>query len=666
MLEISKTNVSSVVFIVDVSKSIHSEARDMDFIVTENNKISHTNGIEALINPMTLGKVDMSALKSLDALINADDDDDLFSNIQSYKNNFLEVIKGKKQDKKSKFDEISSNDSTKDYKNGALLDDSERKKISLKLKPTPTLKQQTKGLNESFHDIEPHSPIPTQIETETVTQTPQTPVQPEQQRQLQEQQSQVQCHKAAEFDKQTTSNEHNDQIEKRSSDESMTSSSKRKSSHRRDERKSRRSEERKSRRSRDRSRSRHRRSRRSEERKNDKYSKRGDDRRSRRSEERRSRHSEERRSRRSEEKRSRRSEERRSKRRHDRSPSGQTHYRDSYYSPTYRNRSMSPLPRGPRTPPNTPPPTTTEFDEFRMDEMAMRQQMPPYGSTSIMPPAAHYHPGPNQFPPNMAPNGPPSYIHDYTAYVHPNRAPMPQQLHYNRPPPSINASALIPPPGMIQSPSIPSNNEFYYSATPPPTHHHLPNQSMPPNSYSNLIEVSPHGVPNSSNVDCVRKQQIDNRRKPTIAVQKGNVLEIVPCAEIQCDKNSETNNAEKSDKLLSVEKQALQRQKRKIERNQKRHERKQRKEYLTNELTRLSHHMTFASDGKVVKAGELLKGITFDGTTIKSANSKDDDENEDLEDIYIEPPVHSYDPQAPIGRSILSERNDPDRIPTKK
>lgn len=129
----------------------------------------------------------------------------------------------------------------------------------------------------------------------------------------------------------------------------------------RSSRKSRRSEERRTRRSEDR------RSRRSEERRvkrSEDRRKRSEERRSRRSEERRSRRSEEKRSKRSEEIRSKRSEEGRTRRedRYDRSPSN--YQREPYYSP-YRNRSLSPLPRGPRTPPNTPPPNSSEFEDYR-------------------------------------------------------------------------------------------------------------------------------------------------------------------------------------------------------------------------------------------------------------------------------------------------------------
>lgn len=585
------------------------------------NVTPYCNGIDSNIKQTPFQSVNLAAL---DELIN--DDEDLFRTLDKYKSHMREIQLAKE---KSKHDETSLNnncfaDNTRNLENGALLHESERKKVSLKLKSTSTLKQQTKELDEPFVDIEP---------------------------QQQPQDSQ----KISSDGKQQT-NEPTDQNEKRLSDAS-TAAAKKKSSHRKDDRKSRRSEDRKSGRNEDRNRSRRsedHRSRRSEERKDEKRLKRSEERRSRRSEERRCRRSEERRPRRSEEKRSRRSEEKRQKRRHDRSPVSPAHYRDQYYSPSYRNRSVSPLPRGPRTPPNTPPPNTTEFDEFRggNDDGVSMRHMPPYGAP-VMPPQAHF----IQFPaPNLQSNIP-NYMNEYAAYMQPNRVP----VQYNRPPPGMNAA-----PGMVP----PTANEyFYHNASAHAQSHHLSNQVIPPNSYSNLIEVAPYGTQNSSNIDCIRKQT-DNRRKPTIAVQKGNVLEIVPSAELQCDRNADATDPGKSDKILSIEKQQLQqallrrkqeRYKRKLERHKKRVDRIERKTFYLNELNRMSHLMTVGEDGKIVKASEILKQITFDGTSIKLANAKENDDIEDHEDIYIEPPIHSYDPQAIIGRSILSERNGSDK-----
>lgn len=594
---------------------------------TLNFTLGTQNSTESIIKaPFSLSNVNLniSTLQSLDDLL-ADDDDDLLNSLQSYKKHVHEMKMAKNVAEKSKLDSSTSNDnrtndSCKDLENGAPLHENERHKLSIKEK-SMTSKPQINETNESI------------VHTE--------------------QQTQLDLSKIVQNDKPIA--DQNNQSEKVSREKSeksekSMSTTKKKSSYRKDDRKSRRSEDRKSRRSEDRHRSKRsedRRSRRSEE----KRLKRSEERRSKRSEERHPRRSEDRRSRRSEEKRSRRSEERRQKRRRQ-SPISPVHYRDSYYSPQYRNRSLSPVPRGPRTPPNTPPPNPTEFDETAIRHM-------PY-TTPIMPPSAHYQPGPSQFSAPNLPSTVPNYVNEYAAYMHPNRMQIPQ---YNRPPPSINIS-----PGMMAS--MGSNHEYFYhtsSSQGPLQSHHLTNQSMLPNVFSNLIEVSPYGAPINTNVDHTRKS-FDNRRKPTIAVQKGNVLEIVPSADILCDKNNDSTDAMKSDKVSLIDKQhqqALQRQKherlkRKVERHQIRIERSKRKEFLLAELNRLSHLMIFGEDGKIVKAGEILKSIVFDGTTVKLANSKELEDDEEMEEFYSDPPVYTYDPHAAVQRSCLfsADRND--------
>lgn len=553
---------------VQTAKQLCPDSDSFDFSV---GNPAYSNGIDANTAPLALNDkmyLASKTLESLDALMHMDDDDDdLFRSLDELKKNMHEKL-AKQAAEKCKPNETRANEysgeSALKLENGIAVYDGDRKKVSLTLKTTTLMPPCELG-------------------------------------KLDEQENRAE-----------------QQAEKRTSEEKM--SSRKKSSHRKESRRLRRSEERKSRRSEERSRSRRSEDRRSRE----KTSKRNEDRRSRRSEERRSRHSEERRSRRSEEKRPRRSEERRNKRR--RSPHSPGHYRDSYYSPPYRNRSLSPLPRGPRTPPNTPPPNSGEMDELRADEMAMRHL--PYTS-SVMPPPAQYQPGPNPYAnPNLPPNA--HYLNDYSAYMHPNRVPMPQ---YNRPPPGI-------------MPVMPPNSEYYYHTAPP-------TQPMVPNAYSNLIEVSPYGPPNPSIVDCMRKQS-ENRRKPTIAVQKGNVLEIVPSAELQCDSSTDFDKSEKSQPAEKQQiRQKQDRNKRKLERHQKRAERAKHKEFLMTDLNRLSHLMMFDDNGKMIRAGEILKTIKFDGSSIK-LDSKEDDE---MEEIYIEPTVYTYDPNTVIKKGILSDRN---------
>lgn len=646
-----------------------------------------------------LANVKISALKSLDDLIKFDDDDELFGRLESFKNQLREKRMAKEAAGKSKSDEKSeqsTNDTqTKHIENGSLGHECERKKDAM-----PSLKQQINEGNEPPYRDQPKLDLNQKqaeqqqkykSKSQQLLLPPPSPPQQQQQQQLQSQaqssvqpappllslpEQQQQCdatrqhesNKSIQSDKQaaqlTADNEKSEKEKSHSAkkskssyrkDENRSRRSEDGKSHKSEDRKSRKSEDRKSQKSEDRKsrKSEERKSRKSEERSRSRRRSRSSEKRSKRTEDRRSRRSEERRSRRSEEKRHRRSEERRSKRRHDRSPES-VHYREPYYSPQYRNRSLSPVPlRGPRTPPNTPPPNST-FDEFRGNvagnaDDSLRHM--PYAP--IIPPTAHYHPDLNQFPPTISANVP-NYMSEYAAYMHPNR--MPAQSPYNRPPPGIisSAPALMPYHG-------PSNEYYNYNSS----HHPPANQAHPPNSFSNLIELSsPYGMSsNSSNVDCIRKQSEQPRRKPTIAVQKGNVLEIVPSADVLCDKNSVGDADKSTDKAGFIDKQhqqALQRQKqdrykRKMERYQKRLDRNKRREFLLNELGRLSHLMIFGDDGKVIKAGEILKSLVFDGATIKLANSKelDHDEDAELEEIFVEPIIHSYDPQATVGRSIL-------------
>lgn len=277
------------------------------------------------------------------------------------------------------------------------------------------------------------------------------------------------------------------------------------------------------------------------------------------------------------------------------------------------------------------------------------------------------------------PSNVPNYMNEYAnAYMHPNRNPLMSPYHsHHRPPPGINtSSAMLPPP-------IGSNNGFYYANN---TNHGLaqhqqsiPNQqSAASGPFSNLIDVTSQQYDSlSSNVDCFRKQT-ENRRRPAIAVQKGNVLEIVPNAELQSDKNADLMEPDKVDKVHLIEKhhqQALQRQKqerikRKMERNQRRLAREKRKEFLMAEINRMSNQMIVGDDGKMIRAGELLKSMSLDGTNIKlESSTKDQNDNdgqsikvEDKEDeeeeiIIKEPVIYTYDPRAAIGKSILSERN---------
>lgn len=96
-------------------------------------------------------------LESLDDLL-SDDDSVLLSKVESLKNFIREKKRAKEVAEKSKSDASSNDNSFSEnsrtfIENGVLLDDSERKKISLRLKPTTTLRPQTKELDEPEQQV---------------------------------------------------------------------------------------------------------------------------------------------------------------------------------------------------------------------------------------------------------------------------------------------------------------------------------------------------------------------------------------------------------------------------------------------------------------------------------------------------------------------------------
>lgn len=266
----------------------------------------------------------------------------------------------------------------------------------------------------------------------------------------------------------------------------------------------------------------------------------------------------------------------------------------------------------------------------------------------------------SHMPPNV-----PGFMNEYAnMYMHPNRnSAMPSYQSHHRPLPVLDS-----PTSMTSSINL--NNDYFYGNN---LNHVLPPHEITPNHhpghlipFSNLIDVSQYDMP-STDLETLRKQP-ENRRKSAFAVQKGNVLEIVPNAELQCEKSTEidSNKFNKKSMLDKHHQQGLQRQKqerikRKMERHQRRIAREKRKEFLMTEINRLSHQLIVGEDGKMIKAGDLLKSITFDGVTIKVFSSinengnKNEEENEG--EAYFEPTVFTYDPNAIAGKSILFENS---------
>lgn len=158
-------------------------------------------------------------------------------------------------------------------------------------------------------------------------------------------------------------------------------------------------------------------------------------------------------------------------------------------------------------------------------------------------------------------------------------------------------------------------------------------------------------------------------RKSTI-VQKGNVLEIVPGLELQQEVvNAATSesNAESMPKVETPpmgETQILQmeRMKRKKERQQKRLAKEKRKEFVINEIKRLSQQFIVGADGKMIKAGELLKTSCF-GKYINGSPKNDTNAGDSNGTATPPPPaqLYDYDVNAKVGKSIILQKDPSSR-----
>lgn len=150
-------------------------------------------------------------------------------------------------------------------------------------------------------------------------------------------------------------------------------------------------------------------------------------------------------------------------------------------------------------------------------------------------------------------------------------------------------------------------------------------------------------------------------RKSTI-VQKGNVLEIVPSLELQQDASNTTTSESSAEAMPIAETPPMsneqillmERLKRKKERQQKRLTKEKRKEFVINEIKRLSQQFIVGEDGKMIKAGELLKTSCF--SKYVNGSPKGNSNANDPNDVATSPqPVqlHDYDVNAKAGKSIM-------------
>lgn len=299
------------------SNNVQKESADTTNDLSYNSVDSNMFDTSIIINELRNVPMTAERLKTLDDLIRLDDDDDITKQVESLQN-FIRAKKAKQAAQNlTETNEQNANELCEPHINGALLSEDHRQRVSL------TIISPNKCIIKANDSIIGERGAEERIEGEKVMRTNQ-----------------------------------------RRSDEKRARRSSERVSKRSEERKSGRSEERRSRRSEER------RLRHSEERK----PRRSEERRSRRSEENRSGKSEERRHRRNEE-RARRSEERRlgrderhpDDRRARRSEERRYRREESRMLRSEEKRLKASCPKGPRTPPNTPPPhNANEYDDHLM------------------------------------------------------------------------------------------------------------------------------------------------------------------------------------------------------------------------------------------------------------------------------------------------------------
>lgn len=300
----------------------------------------------------------------------------------------------------------------------------------------------------------------------------------------------------------------------------------------------------------------------------------------------------------------------------------------------YRRMSLSPVPRGPRTPPNTPPPTDPMYDRNLMHakpDMAYGSQSPPrykYDHSNAILTQDAEHPAAYQYQ-QRAHLGPPEYV---AGCYSPPR-------HYLH----LNASAEV-------TPVLGSGDGYYYQTSfgppqPPPhfNYHQMFQPSyLPPHLNSHPLYVEP------------------NRQITPNVVQIGNVLEIVPSNELHPETvaapagesaNDRPKSDENDDELMHQRMRAQQEKiRRRHERHQRRIAREKRKEFMISEIRRLSQQFIVGEDGKMIKASELLKLPQFSAMCKASSASP-------MSDSGATPsqpaPTYDYDATAKAGKSII-------------
>lgn len=337
-----------------------------------------------------------------------------------------------------------------------------------------------------------------------------------------------------------------------------------------------------------------------------------------------------------------------------------------------RQVSLSPLPRGPRTPPNTPPPS--ENDPFLPNyvESVNREnaahfgrngyghgygghRSPPkfkYDSNNVilMPAASLYHQSPNILPPSSSTDA------DYTGgYNRIDHSPQYAQNHF-----SLHSVPIHPSPlNHSHAPVLGSGDGFYYQTSFPPNAmisleqpHAIQSQQR---CFGPFANQPPYGNSPINSMQIKRTLMRKPERKSTI-VQKGNVLEIVPGLELQQDaaNESDAEPLPKTETPAMSDEQILQMEKlkRKKDRQQKRLAKEKRKEFVINEIKRLGQQFIVGANGKMIKAVELLKASSFG---MNGSPKSDINRNDSNESAKSPQPLqlYDYDVNAKAGKSII-------------
>lgn len=332
------------------------------------------------------------------------------------------------------------------------------------------------------------------------------------------------------------------------------------------------------------------------------------------------------------------------------------------------SRNAAAAARGPRTPPNTPPSESNAlYDRYgdRGDVRAYAEHRSPselnnfagcdqniHIRLSLPPPSSSlYH----QSPIIGLPSGDGDYGSGY------NHSPQYAQNHF-----PFHSAPIHPPqsnPGLNHShaPVLGSGDGYYYQTIFPPVvmmpnieQSHLMQSHR---SFAPYVSQPAYGNSPMNAMQTKRPPMRKPERKSTI-VQKGNVLEIVPGLELQQDAASEANTdpVPKTQLPPMSDEQILQmeRLKRKKERQQKRMAKEKRKEFVINEIKRLSQRFIVNEDGKMIKAGELLKTSCF-GKYVNGSPRPDTNANDSNDTATSPPPVqlYDYDANAKVGKSII-------------